>query len=34
LIIAAIVLVAAVAIHPAARAAERHLGRDAEPARL
>jgi MFS family permease len=34
LLIAAIVLAAAVGIHPAARAAERHLGRDAEPARL
>jgi MFS family permease len=32
LLIAAIVLVAALAIHPAARAAERHLVRDAQPA--
>jgi MFS family permease len=32
LLIAAIVIVAAVAIHPAARAAERHLARESEPA--
>jgi MFS family permease len=32
IVIAMIIVVAAVAIHPAARAAERHLARDAEPA--
>jgi MFS family permease len=32
LVIAAIIVLAAVAVHPAARAAERHLAREAEPA--
>jgi hypothetical protein len=32
IVIAAIVVIAAVAVHPAAHAAERHLARDAEPA--